>query len=69
MELTAENADQVVVRAKSGTLLISPAYSQHPVAANTSEEERISISFNIMLSLLHEESQQTAVVNPECRLT
>lgn len=48
VELTAENTDQVVVRVKNGTLLIFPSYLQHSVDANTSEEERISISFNIM---------------------
>ena len=50
VELTGENADQVVVRVKNGTLLIFPSYLQHSVDANMSEEERISISFNIMFS-------------------
>jgi uncharacterized protein (TIGR02466 family) len=50
VELTAENTDQVVVTVKNGTLLIFPAYLQHSVDTNTSEEERISISFNIMFS-------------------
>ena len=50
VELTAENADQVVVRVKNGTLLVFPSYLQHSVDANVSEEERISISFNIMFS-------------------
>ncbi len=50
VELTAENTDQVVVRVKNGTLLIFPSYLQHSVDANMSEEERISISFNIMFS-------------------
>jgi uncharacterized protein (TIGR02466 family) len=50
VELTAENTDQVVVKVMNGTLLIFPAYLQHSVDANTSEEERISISFNIMFS-------------------
>ena len=50
VELTAENTDQVVVRVKNGTLLIFPSYLQHSVDANTSEEERISISFNIMFT-------------------
>ena len=49
-ELTAENTDQVVVRVKNGTLLIFPSYLQHSVDANASEEERISISFNVMFS-------------------
>lgn len=53
-ELTAENTDQVVVRVKDGTLLIFPSFLQHSVDANTSEEERISISFNIMFSAFTE---------------
>jgi uncharacterized protein (TIGR02466 family) len=50
MELTAENTDQVVVRVANGTLLLFPAYLEHSVGANTSEEERISVSFNVMFS-------------------
>jgi Putative 2OG-Fe(II) oxygenase len=50
VELTAENTDQVVVRVKDGTMLVFPAYLQHSVDASTSDEERTSISFNIMFS-------------------
>ena len=50
VELTAENTDQVVVRVKNGSLVIFPSYLQHSVDANMSEEERISISFNLMFS-------------------
>ena len=50
VELTADNTDQVVVRVKNGALLIFPSYLQHSVVANIIEEERISISFNIMFS-------------------
>ncbi|MGA9031022.1 MAG: putative 2OG-Fe(II) oxygenase [Sulfuricaulis sp.] len=50
MELTVENTDQVVVTVKNGTLLVFRAYLQHSVDTNMSEEERISISFNIMFS-------------------
>ena len=53
-ELTAENTDQVVVRVKNGMLLIFPAYLQHSVDANASEEERVSISFNVMFSAFTE---------------
>jgi uncharacterized protein (TIGR02466 family) len=49
-ELTAENTDQVVVRVKNGTLLVFPSFLQHSVDANRSEEERVSISFNVMFS-------------------
>ena len=50
MELTTENTDQVVVKVTNGTLLLFPSYLEHSVDANTSEEERVSISFNIMFS-------------------
>ena len=50
VELTAENTDQVVVKVTNGTLLVFPSYLEHSVDANMSEEERISISFNIMFS-------------------
>ena len=49
-ELTAENTDQVVVKVIDGTLLIFPSYLEHSVDATASEEERISISFNVMFS-------------------
>ena len=48
--LTAENTDQVVVSVKNGTLLLFPAYLEHSVDANGSDEERVSISFNLMFS-------------------
>jgi uncharacterized protein (TIGR02466 family) len=50
MELTAENTDQVVVKVTNGTLLLFPSYLEHSVHANASEEERVSISFNIMFA-------------------
>lgn len=50
VELTAENTDQVVVSVQNGTLLLFPAWLQHSVDANTSTQERISISFNLMFS-------------------
>lgn len=53
-ELTAENTDQVVVRVSNGTLLLFPAYLQHSVDANESEEERVSVSFNVMFSAFTE---------------
>jgi uncharacterized protein (TIGR02466 family) len=49
-ELTSRNTDQVVVRVKNGTLLMFPAYLQHSVDPNESEQERISVSFNVMFS-------------------
>jgi len=50
VELTAQNTDQVVVRVTEGTLLMFPAYLEHSVDANASDEERISVSFNVMFS-------------------
>jgi uncharacterized protein (TIGR02466 family) len=50
VELTAENTDQVVVRVTDGTLLVFPSWLRHSVDANTSEKERISISFNVMFA-------------------
>jgi uncharacterized protein (TIGR02466 family) len=54
VELTAGNTDQVVVRVKNGTLLIFPSYLEHSVDANTGDEERVSISFNLMFSAFTE---------------
>ena len=54
IELSAENTDQVVVKVSDGKLLLFPAYLQHSVDTNTSEHERISISFNIMFSAFTE---------------
>jgi uncharacterized protein (TIGR02466 family) len=48
VELTAENTDQVVIKVHDGTLLMFPSYLEHSVDTNTSDEERISISFNVM---------------------
>ena len=50
VELTAENTDQVVVRVRDGTLLLIPSYLGHSVDKNNSQEERISLSFNLMFS-------------------
>jgi uncharacterized protein (TIGR02466 family) len=50
VELTSQNTDQVVVSVRNGTLLMFPAWLEHSVDANMSNEERISVSFNIMFS-------------------
>jgi hypothetical protein len=50
VELTAENTDQVIVRVKDGTMLVFPSYLQRSGDPNASDQERISISFNIMFS-------------------
>ncbi len=50
VELTAENTDQVVIKVREGTLLMFPSYLEHSVDANTSDAERVSVSFNVMFS-------------------
>jgi uncharacterized protein (TIGR02466 family) len=50
VELTAENTDQVVIPVRDGTLLMFPSYLEHSVDANSSAEERVSVSFNVMFS-------------------
>ena len=47
-ELTAENADLVVVNVQDGTLLLFPAWLEHSVDPNRSQRPRISLSFNLM---------------------
>ena len=54
VELIAENTDQVVVKVAGGTLLLFPSYLEHSVDANLCDEERISISFNMMFSAFTE---------------
>lgn len=49
-ELTAENADQVVVKVKDGTLLMFPAWLRHSVDPNRSARTRISLGFNVMFA-------------------
>ncbi|MGQ0802383.1 MAG: TIGR02466 family protein [Actinomycetota bacterium] len=49
-ELTAQNTDQVVVPVEGGTLLLFPAYLEHSVDANDSDDVSISLSFNVMFT-------------------
>ena len=49
-ELIAETTDQVVVKVKSGTVLIFPSWLTHSVDAKKSDQIRISIRFNVMFS-------------------
>ena len=55
VELTAANTDQVVVKVRDGTLLMFPSFLEHSVDRNESEEERISVSFNVMFSSFAQE--------------
>ncbi|HEV8312743.1 MAG TPA: 2OG-Fe(II) oxygenase family protein [Burkholderiaceae bacterium] len=50
LALSAENTDQVVVQVSDGTLLMFPSYLEHSVDATSSDDERISVSFNLMFS-------------------
>jgi uncharacterized protein (TIGR02466 family) len=49
-ELSADNADLVVVKVKDGALVLFPAWLPHSVEVNRSAGPRISISFNLMFS-------------------
>lgn len=49
-ELTAYNTDQAVVQVANGTLLLFPAWLVHSVDPNRSEDERVSVSFNLMFT-------------------
>ncbi len=54
VELTAENTDQVVVSVRGGTLLMFPSYLPHSVDSNRSDQDRVSISFNLMFAAFAE---------------
>ena len=58
VELTSENTDQVVVKVRNGMLLMFPSYLEHSVDVNTSEDDRISVSFNAMFSSFTERLTQ-----------
>lgn len=55
LELTAANTDQVVVRVTDGTMLMFPAWLAHSVDASQSDEERVSVSFNVMFERFTEQ--------------
>lgn len=50
-EPTIENSAEINITAREGTLLVFPAWLQHRVGPNESDSERISVSFNAMVSL------------------
>lgn len=54
-EPTAENTEVAMVRVKTGSLLLFPAWLQHAVDANRSNRARISLSFNLMFPGFAEE--------------
>lgn len=51
---TPENSGRAVVPVKEGMLILFPAWLSHSVAANPAEQERISVSFNLMFSAFTE---------------
>ena len=54
-EPTAENTEVAMVRVKTGSLLLFPAWLQHAVDVNRSNRTRISMSFNLMFPGFAEE--------------
>ena len=54
-EPTAENTEVAMVRVKTGSLLLFPAWLQHAVDVNRSHRARISLSFNLMFPGFAEE--------------
>jgi uncharacterized protein (TIGR02466 family) len=56
VELGGANADQAVVRVETGALLLFPAWLEHSVDPNRSEELRISVSYNLMFARYGESS-------------
>ncbi len=54
IEVGPATAGKVRVQAETGTLMLFPAWLQHSVEPNASDENRISIAFNIMFSLYAE---------------
>lgn len=50
-EPTMENSTEIHLTVREGVLLVFPAWLQHRVGANESSRERISVSFNAMVSL------------------
>ena len=59
-EPTAENTEVAMVRVKTGSLLLFPAWLQHAVDVNRSGRVRISLSFNLMFPGFAEEMARPA---------
>jgi uncharacterized protein (TIGR02466 family) len=53
-ELNETNANKVILPVEEGLLLVFPSWLVHSVGFNTSDKERISVSFNIMFSAFGE---------------
>jgi len=57
-ERTVENAETVNLGVEEGTLLLFPSWLPHSVDPNTSDQMRISVSFNMMFSRFAETMAQ-----------
>lgn len=49
-EITLQNSDRHYLQPDEGMLVMFPSWLEHSVAENTSGADRLSISFNVMLS-------------------
>ena len=49
-ESRPDNVGRVTLRVREGTLVIFPAWLVHAVEPNTSDRERVSVSFNLMFT-------------------
>jgi len=58
LALRAAARNQVVVRVRSGTLLIFASWLEHSVDANLNPAERVMVSFNVMWSSFAEQLSQ-----------
>lgn len=65
-EPTLENSTEIHLTVREGTLLVFPAWLQHRVGPNESDGERISVSFNAMISL--EQPPAETVADPVARI-
>ncbi len=54
-EYTAYNGNEVTFEIKAGRMILFPAWLRHGVPVNRSEEERVSMAFNIMFSTFTQE--------------
>jgi len=57
-EITDENAGQIHITTRDGLLILFPAWLQHQVPRNNSQQARISVAFNIMFSRFGETMSQ-----------
>ena len=66
-EPTIENSAEINITAREGTLLVFPAWLQHRVGPNESNSERISVSFNAMVSFRASAGQAGSITTTRVR--